>query len=86
MTSNKLKDFCYKNIEVKMCKNGKKILRKVSIRKGKGYKSVSIYHKKQHGGTVRKNLKKSEIYMIKSRKFIHGLFKNCKTCSNKKKK
>ena len=86
MTSNKLKDFCYKNTEIKMCENGKKILRKVSIRNGKGYKSVSIYHKKRHGGTVRKKLKNSEIHMIKTRKFIHGLFKNCKTCSNRMKK
>ena len=86
MTGKKLKNFCYKNLEVKMCENGKKILRKVSIRNGKGYKSVTIYHKKRHGGTVRKNLKNSEIYMIKTRKFIRGLFKNCKTCSNRTKK
>ena len=81
-----LNKFNYDNFETKMLQNGGKIVRKVSIKKGKGYKSISRYHKKTHRGTVRKTLKTAEIQMIKKGKFIPGLFKNCKTCSNKHKK
>ena len=77
--------FNYDNTETKNDFSGGKIVRKVSIKKGKGYKSVSKYHKKKHIGTVRKKLKTSEIQMIKKGKFIPGLFKNCKTCSKKHK-
>ena len=66
-------------------KNGVKTIRKVSIKNGKGYKSISKYHKKKHIGTVRRKLKSSEIQMIKVGKFIPGLFNNCKACSRKRK-
>jgi len=72
----------YHNTEVKN-QFGGKIVRKVYIKNGKGYKSVSKYHHKKHIGTVRKTLKIGEIQMIKLGKFIPGLFKNC-TRSNKK--
>jgi hypothetical protein len=74
--------FNYNNTEV-INQLGGKTVRKVSIKNGKGYKSISKYHKKKHTGTVRKPLKRTEIQMIKLGKFIPGLFKNCKTCSNK---
>ena len=38
-------DFNYKNTEVKTMTGGSKIVRKVSIKNGKGYKSVTKYHK-----------------------------------------
>ena len=37
-------------------------------------------------GTVRKTLKHAEIQMIKLGKFIPGLFDNCKSCSNIRRK
>jgi len=68
----------YNNVEVMHNQTGGKIVRKVSIKNGKGYKSISRYHKKRHTGTIRKSLKKAEIKLIKLGKFIPGLFKNCK--------
>jgi hypothetical protein len=77
-------NFEYENTEVVNNQYGGKIVRNVSIKKGKGYKSISKYHKRKHTGTIRKKLKASEIQMIKLGKFIPGLFNNCKTCSYKK--
>lgn len=37
--------FNYENTETKTQFGGKKIVRKVSIKNGKGYKSVTKYHK-----------------------------------------
>ena len=84
MVSSELNKFDYNNIEVKNIQSGGKIVRKVSIKNGKGYKSISKYHKKKHVGTVRKALKTTEIQMIKLGKFIPGLFSNCKSCSRKR--
>jgi len=78
--------FNYDNTEVKNMQSGGKIVRKVSIKNGKGYKSISKYHKKKHIGTVRKTLKSGELQMIKLGKFIPGLFKSCKSCSKKHRK
>ena len=83
MSTSQLNKFDYENTEVKNQLGGK-IVRKVSIKNGKGYKSISRYHRKKHIGTVRKLLKASEIQMIKLGKFIPGLFKNCKSCSKKR--
>lgn len=81
-----IKSFDYDNTEVKNNQFGCKIIHKVSIKKGKGYKSISKYHRKKHIGTVKKTLKSAEIQMIKLGKFIPGLFKNCKSCSKKNRK
>lgn len=78
MSKNQLNKFNYNNVEV-VNQFGGKVVRKVSIKNGKGYKSISKYHKRKHRGTVRKLLKPVEIQMIKLGKFIPGLFKNCKT-------
>lgn len=78
--------FNYDNREVKVSQAGGKIVRKVSIKNGKGYKSISRYHRKKHTGTVRKALKTGEIQMIKMGKFIPGLFNNCKSCTKKRRK
>jgi hypothetical protein len=76
----------YENIEQVKTQGGGKIVRKVSIKQGKGYKSISRYHRKKHTGTVRKALKTGEIQMIKMGKFIPGLFNNCKSCTKKRRK
>ena len=76
----------YKNVEVKHTQNGGKIVRKVSIKNGKGYKSVTKYHKGKKNGTTKKPIHKDHINLIKMGKFIPGLFSDCskKTRRNKK--
>ena len=76
------KKFNYENIETKM-KGGKKIVRKISIRNGKGHKSITKYHKNKKINTVKKTLKKAHINLIKLGKFIPGLFEDCKNCNKK---
>ena len=66
----------YENTETKH-KNGCKTVRKVSIRKGKGYKSVTQYRKGKKISCVRKPLTKQHIQLIKGGKFIPGLFSDC---------
>ena len=77
-------EFNYKNVENRVMEGGKKIVRKVHIKNGKGYKSVSHYKDgKKHAGTRRK-LKTNEISFIKLGKFIPGLFDDCMKTKNKK--
>jgi hypothetical protein len=84
MTPSESSKFDYNNTEIKNIQHGGKIVRKVTIKNGKGYKSISKYHRKKHVGTFRKTLKSAEIQMIKIGKFIPGLFANCKSCSKKR--
>jgi hypothetical protein len=78
----------YHNQETQIQGGGKKIVRKVSIKNNKGYKSVTKYHKGKRVGTAKKPLSIHEIQMIKNRKFIHGLFNDCKceVCKHNKTK
>ena len=64
--------FTYENKQICMS-GGKKTIRKVTIKNNKGYKSICTYknRKKCHN---KKKLNKNEIVMIKSGKFIPGLF------------
>jgi len=78
---NNNKDFNYHNTEVKHFGGGKKIVRNVSIKNGKGYKSVTKYHKGKKIGTSKKPIHKSHISFIQLGKFIPGLFNDCK-CSS----
>ena len=79
-----INDFNYQNIEVKKMTGGSKIVRKVSIKNGKGYKSVCLHKHGKKCHNNKKHLTKSEIQMIKMGKFIPGLFSNCKSCSRKR--
>ena len=63
--------------------NGTKIVRKVFIKNGKGYKSVSHFKHGKHKGTVKKQICSGDIKIIKKGKFIPGLFNDC-TKKNKK--
>ena len=67
-------NFNYQNIEVKKMMGGSKIVRKVSIKNGKGYKSITKYHKGKKGRTIKKPIHKSHIDLIQLGKFIPGLF------------
>jgi hypothetical protein len=73
-----MKGFNYENTETKI-QSGGKVVRKVSIKKGRGYKSVTKYHKGKKIYTVRKPIHKEHIQLIKGGKFIPGLFQDCKT-------
>lgn len=76
-----MKDFHYENKEVKMHK-GEKVVRRVKIMDGKGYKSVTKYKGGKKVGTAKKVICKEHVTMIKSGKFIPGLFSDCK-CDEK---
>ena len=71
--------FSYSNIQSKQV-GGKRITHKVSIKNNKGFKSVSHFRKGKHVRTIKKPISKQHIQLIKSKNFIKGLFKDCKTC------
>ena len=75
--------FNYENTETKYQKGGK-VVRKVSIKKGKGYKSITKYHKGKKVYTAKKPIHKAHINSILSGIFIPGLFNDCKTKKNRK--
>jgi hypothetical protein len=77
--------FNYENVEVVSQKGGK-IVRKVSIKKGRGHKSITKYNKGKRISTVKKPIHKHHIEMIKNGKFIPGLFSDCKGCKTKKRR
>ena len=62
--------------------NGKKTVRKVSIKNGKGYKTVSKYVRGKHVGTSRKKIDDSHLPLINGGSFITGFFSDCK-CGEK---
>ena len=70
------KEFNYENTEIKTITGGK-IVRKVSIKNGKGYKSVTKYNKGKKTATIKKRIHKDHVHFIKSGKFIPGLFLDC---------
>ena len=59
--------FSYKCIETKM-KGGAKIIRKVTIKGKKGYKSVTTKKKNKKAKTVRKSLNPKQVEMVKKGK------------------
>jgi hypothetical protein len=75
--------FNYDNTDITQT-GGEKIVRKVSIRNGKGYKSVTKYYKGKKVGSVKKPIRSTHIMRIRSRKFIPRLFSDCK-CGEKNK-
>ena len=77
--------FSYESMDI--IKNGnKKTLRKVYVKNGKGYKSVSKFIKGKHIGTSRKKIDDSHIPLIKGGSFIKGLFSDCKCEKSNNKK
>ena len=69
--------FQYSNIQ-KHHQGKNKTVRKVVIKKGGGYKSVSLYKNGKLHKTVKKPLHPNHVTMIKNKQFIPGLFKDCK--------
>ena len=78
----KQEKFAYESVEITR-KGPKKIVRKVSIKNGKGYKSVSRYFKGKHVGTSKKSIENDHVPLIKGGTFIPGLFSDCKCSSSK---
>jgi hypothetical protein len=75
--------FNYENTEIKT-QIGGKIVRKVSIKNGKGYKSVTKYRKGKKVISIKKHIQDDHIDLIKLGKFIPGLFNDCKSRKTKK--
>ena len=73
----------YSNTEVSQTQNGGKQVRKVSIKNGKGYKSVTKYYKGKKIGSTKKAIHKHHVGQILGGKFIPGLFSDC-GCNKKK--
>ena len=67
------KKFHYHNTE-KHIHGGKHIIRKVTIKNGKGYKSITTMKKGGKKRTTKRRLDIDEMTKIKNRKFIKGLF------------
>jgi hypothetical protein len=74
----------YKNIETKFHKNGKTV-RKVVINGNQGHKTVTKYAGGKKLYSVKKNIDKDHIQLIKGGKFIKGLFKDCVKCNTTRK-
>lgn len=62
---------------------GKKTVRHVTIKNGKGHKKVSHYRGNKLIRTIKKSLKKPEMEMIRLGKFIPGLFRDCQVSRKK---
>lgn len=74
----------YKSTETKI-NAGLKTVRKVSVKKGKGYKQITKYRGGKKISTVKKSISSKHMQQIKDGKFIVGLFDDCKNCNNNKK-
>jgi hypothetical protein len=79
----KLHPFHYSNIQ-KHHYGENKTTRKVIIQNGKGYKSVSYYKKGKCVKTIKRPLTNNHISMIKDKKFIPGLFSDCRLRKTRK--
>lgn len=67
----------YSNIEVKILSNGRKTVRKVYVKNGKGYKTVTKYRRGHKLSSVKKPIHKDHISMIKKCEFVPELFAEC---------
>jgi len=68
----------YNNQETIVQNGGSKTVRKVSIKNGKGHKTISQYKKGKKMFSVKKPLTVIEIVTIQRGQFIPGLFRDCK--------
>jgi len=69
--------FSYYNAGISQ-NGGRKTIRKVSIKNGKGHKSIIQYKKNKKMFSVKKPLSMIEIVTIQRGQFIPGLFSDCK--------
>ncbi len=78
----KKENFKYENTETKS-HLGKKIIRRISIKNGRGYKSIEKFHKGKKISSIKKKIHNAHINSIKIGEFIPGLFIDCK-CREKR--
>jgi hypothetical protein len=69
----------YQNTETFQQSGGRKTVRRVSIKNGKGKKTVSYYSRGKRVETVTRPIMPSDVAMILAKKFIPGLFSDCKS-------
>ena len=72
-----MSDFSYESVQTHMV-GGKTQVRNVTIKNGKGYKSVSRYCKCKCNSTVKRRLLLKDIEMIQRHQYIPALFKDCR--------
>jgi hypothetical protein len=82
---NEIEGFNYENTETKQM-GGTKIVRKVSVKRGKGFKSITKYRRGKKINSVKKPIHNEHLKMIKGGNFITGLFKDCVNCSKTRKR
>ena len=78
-----MEGFNYENTETVLQKGGK-IVRKVSIKKGRGYKSVTRYHKGKKVYTAKKPIHSHHIKMIKNKSLYLGCLMTVEDVRQKK--
>lgn len=71
-----MSDFSYESVQTHMV-GGKTQVRNVTIKNGKGYKSVSRYCKGKCNSTVKRRILLKDIEMIQRHQYIPALFKDC---------
>jgi hypothetical protein len=76
--------FNYENMETKQM-GGTKVVRKVTVKNGRGFKSITKYRKGKKFSSVKKPIHTHHVKMIKKGKLIVGLFDDCKNCNKTKK-
>lgn len=69
-----------------MMSGGMKVVRKVTIKKGRGYKRVTKYRRGKKVSDVKMPISPEHIEKIRAGEFVKGLFGDCKTCNNKTRK
>jgi hypothetical protein len=74
----------YNNIESKI-HGGRKTVRKVCIKNGKGYKMITKYSGGKKVFSVKKPIHETQIDLIQQNKFIPGLFNDCINCNKTRK-
>jgi len=75
--SNKKMPYQYSNVEIKILPNGRKTVRKVYVKNGKGYKIVTKYRRGRKTSSVKKPIHVDHIDQIKKCQFVPGLFAEC---------
>jgi hypothetical protein len=64
----------YSNVEIKMLPNGRKTVRRVYVKNGKGYKSVTKYRKGKRVSSVKKPIHLEHCERIQNGIFVPQLF------------
>ena len=67
----------YKNVEIKQLGKGKKTVRKVVIKGGKGRKTVMHYRNGKCCGKMTRRIEDGHMKMICNGVFVKGLFNDC---------